>query len=88
MSTKVAINADWGGFMVTPEMRTWLLVKGCDNFYELERHDPILIECIEACKDVGDIVIVEIDEDKYFIIDYDGVETLYTPETCPWILTN
>ena len=83
--TKVAINAEWGNFYITPEMRTWFLARDHTDFYGFERHNPILIECIETCDNVGDIIIVEIDEDRYFIVDYDGIETLYTPETCPWV---
>jgi hypothetical protein len=89
MSRKVAINTDWGGFDYTPEMKTWFLANtlGMDvnNPEALARHSSTLIQCIEACKDVGDIVVVEIDEDRYFIQDYDGRETLYTPSTCPWV---
>lgn len=87
MSTKVAINCDWGGFNFSPEMIIWLASRNMParDASRLERHDPLLIECVEACKDVGDIQIVEIDDDRYFIIDYDGVETVYVPSNLPWI---
>lgn len=90
MITKVAINANWGAFRFTPEMLIWLAARGIDieerQQYELDRHDPLLVECVESCSNVGDIIIVEIDEDRYFIEEYDGMETIYTPGSCPWIL--
>lgn len=88
MSTKVVINANWGGYGFTPEMIVWMASHGIEDrdYYDLDRHDPQLVECVEQCKDVGDLIIVEIDEDRYFIEDYDGMETLYTPDSCPWVM--
>lgn len=90
MITKVAINADWGAFRFTPEMVIWLAARGVDtesySYRGMQRHDPLLVECVESCDDVGDIIIVEIDEDRYFIEEYDGSETIYTPNSCPWVM--
>lgn len=88
MTTKVAINCNWGSFRFTEEMIVWMAARGIVDreYYGLDRHDPLLIECIEDCEDVGDIQVIEIDEDRYFIEDYDGMETVYTPESCPWVM--
>ena len=51
----------------------------------LKRHDPDLVAVVEALgKEVNgtfsELDIEEIDEDKYFIEEYDGRETVVTPD--------
>lgn len=55
----------------------------------LKRHDPDLVAVVEAlCKEVNgtfsELAIAEIDEDKYFIDEYDGRETVVTPADLCW----
>lgn len=55
----------------------------------LERHDPDLVAVVEALgKEVNgtfsELAIAEIDEDKYFIDEYDGRETVVTPDDLCW----
>lgn len=55
----------------------------------LKRHDPDLVAVVEAlCKEVNgtfsELAIAEIDEDKYFIDEYDGRETVVTPADVCW----
>ena len=55
----------------------------------LERHDPDLVAVVEALgKEVNgtfsELAIAEIDEDKYFIDEYDGRETVVTPADLCW----
>lgn len=55
----------------------------------LKRHDPDLVAVVEALgKEVNDnfseLAIAEIDEDKYFIDEYDGMETVVTPADLCW----
>ena len=55
----------------------------------LKRHDPDLVAAVEALgKEVNGtfskLVIAEIDEDKYFIDEYDGRETVVTPADLCW----
>ena len=50
----------------------------------LKRHDPDLVAVVEALgKEASgtfsELAIAEIDEDKYFIDEYDGRETVVTP---------
>ena len=57
--------------------------------YFLERHDPDLIAVVEALgKEVNgsfsDLAIEEIDGDMYDIEEYDGKETVVTPEDICW----
>ena len=55
----------------------------------LKRHDPDLVAVVEALgKEVNgtfsELDIEEIDEDKYFIEEYDGRETVVTPYDICW----
>ena len=55
----------------------------------LKRHDPDLVAVVEAlCKEASgtfsELAIAEIDEDKYFIDEYDGRETVVTPADLSW----
>lgn len=55
----------------------------------LKRHDPDLVAVVEAlCKEVNgtfsELAIAEIYEDKYFIDEYDGRETVVTPADVCW----
>ena len=66
------------------------------NFYVMDavisflnRHDPDLVAVVEALgKEVNgtfsELAIAEIDEDKYFIDEYDGRETVVTPADLCW----
>ena len=54
------------------------------------RHDPRLIKAIEELKEEADgrfseLKIAEIDSDVYIIHEYDGLETVVTPEDIDWI---
>lgn len=55
----------------------------------LKRHDPDLAAVVEALgKEVNgtfsELAIAEIDEDKYFIDEYDGREAVVTPADLCW----
>lgn len=59
------------------------------RFYpEIERHNPILVQCVEELgeKAGSNLSIQEIDCDMYRIDDYDGLESVYTPDTTDWII--
>lgn len=55
----------------------------------LPRHDPVLVAAVEALgKEAGSgLVVEEIGGDKYYMTEFDGKETLYTPEMedIPWV---
>lgn len=94
---KIAYNNCFGGFELSEAAIQWLISHGktrewcnsCEYFYEL-RHDPLLIQCIEelgqkANGQCSQLAIKEIDADRYQIYDYDGSESVMTPNNINWI---
>ena len=60
-----------------------------DGLYS-SRHDPRLVKAIEELGDeangyCAELRIAEIDSDMYIIDNYDGMETVITPEGIDWI---
>lgn len=62
----------------------------CESNYHY-RYDPLLIECIEtlgqekASGDFALLAIKEIEDDFFYIDEYDGSETVVTPNEVGWI---
>ncbi len=75
---KIVINECYGGFGLSDKAKEWLKERGSTVY--LERHDPLLIECIETLGEKANgfcasLKIVEIPEDVHYVIEeYDGVE--------------
>jgi hypothetical protein len=60
--------------------------------HKIPRHMPELVEVVEklgkkANASWSDLVIEEVNSD-YWIIDYDGMEKIYTFDTIPWVKIN
>lgn len=60
------------------------------NYWEVERHDPILVQVVEELGVIADgqcaeLKVVEISGNKYRICEYDGSEWVETPENINWI---
>jgi len=56
-----------------------------------DRHDPMLVEAIEklgdeASGDCASLVRVTIEGDRYIISEYDGRESITTPEDINWVV--
>lgn len=56
------------------------------SFYDISRHDKELVEVVEelgerANGSCADLAIDEISSDMYYIDEYDGSESVITPET-------
>lgn len=92
---KVVFNNAYGGFGLSSEATNWLKKRGLDvgAFWregDVPRHHPLLIECVEtfgsyANDEFSRLEIAEIEGDRYWILEYDGAEMVYTPETIPWV---
>lgn len=57
---------------------------------EIFRHDPILVKVVEELGEkangyCSDLIVVEIDSNKYRVEEYDGREWIETPENQFWI---
>lgn len=91
---KVVYNACYGGFSLSAEARDWLIARkwqfadslpepyrGSVYAYDLPRHDPVLVECVEALGErangrCADLSIATV-ERAYEITEYDGYETVH-----------
>lgn len=91
---KIVRNAEYGGFHLSREAEQWLARRGIYNKYpeieslcNLPRHEPLLVECIETLGPesaseprIAKLEVVIINSPRYYIDDYDGLETIITPE--------
>lgn len=97
---KVVVNRCYGGFGLSDKALTFLEKRGYEvrredwGSYlvnEIERHNKDLIECVEtigekeASGSYADLCIIEIGSNAYSIEEYDGMESLKTPDTYDWI---
>lgn len=102
MTTKIVYNACYGGFSLSLDAVKWLKDKGEPfdekgyedypeyHFNHLERHNPILAECVEALGDLASgscsrLVIATISGTVYRIEECDGYESVVEPNHQEWI---
>ena len=93
MKHKVVINSCYGGYRLSEEAIQWLKNKYGDGVMDdiLERHDPRLVDCVEtlgkkANGEFSRLAVVEIDSNQYRIDEYDGRESIETPDSIAWIV--
>lgn len=89
MRHKIVINTCYGGFGLSDEAIEWLESRGVDDTYELSRHDPLLVECVETLGEKANdqfsrLAVIEIEGNLYQIEEYDGWESVKTPENQEW----
>jgi hypothetical protein len=90
---KVVINTSYGGFGLSKAARLYMVGLGIplDAYtFDIPRHDPRLVQAVEdlglnAYDEFGDLEIQDIEGTKYWIEEYDGLETLHTPQSIPWV---
>lgn len=76
---KVVYNRRFGGFGLSRKAQDWLRARGVENYQELPRHDPRLVQCVEtlgaqANDESSKLAVVE--AGSYWIDDHDGYETV------------
>jgi hypothetical protein len=85
---KVVINSSYGGYGLSQEAKARL--KEEYGKWSIPRHDPILIQVIEelgsdrASGNHAQLKIVEIVGRTYRIEEYDGMESVVTPNIEEW----
>lgn len=93
---KVVINTCFGSFGLSKKAIARLTELGVvydseyDYSYDMKRHDPLLLQVVEelgheAGADYSKLMVEEISSPLYIIREYDGRETLVTPENIGWI---
>jgi hypothetical protein len=75
--TKVVYNPSYGGFCLPMEL--------FDKYYcFVERHNSDLIKSVEKDPEGTGLSIKTVNENKYYIDEYDSAETVLTPQTIHW----
>ena len=92
---EVVINNSWGGFGLAKSDLEYMakigskkaerMLKKTSSVYNYNRSDPYLVQAVKDKKINKYLIIKKIKSDKYFITDYDGIETLHTPENIKWL---
>lgn len=99
MSNKVVINDCWGGFGLSEKALQWLRSHGITDeealsnwdFGNIPRHDPLLIELVETLGEeangrCANLRVVDISPStRYRLNEYDGAESVDTPESIQWV---
>lgn len=95
---KIVYNACHGGFRLSQEAIKFIAErknvepdKISHRFYYANRHDKNLVEAVETLgkhangSKYANLQITKITGDKYWINEYDGGESVETPETIDWV---
>jgi len=95
MANKVVYNACFGGFGLSDAAKErYAELTGADvsNYHrwDFTRHDPALVQVVEELGDAasgfcGNLQIAEIEGSVYRIDEYDGAETVETPDSVEWV---
>lgn len=96
MKNKVVINNCYGGFGLSEkaiQRYNEISDRNIDSWdaLELPRHDPVLVQVVEELGDESNgrnaaLSLEEIPGNRYYITEYDGIETVYCPEDDNWIV--
>lgn len=88
MPHKVVYNGCYGGFSLSDQAKKWLAERGVECVSGLERHDKLLVECVETLGEsasgrYSSLCIKTVD--RYYRIDeYDGREAVIEPSDDAW----
>ncbi len=95
MKIKVVYNDCFGGFGLSREAQSRLENRIGDKppSYQVDRHDPSLVAIVEEMGDkangaYAELKIKEIEGDRYIIEEYDGSESVQTPDDIRWTIVD
>jgi hypothetical protein len=97
---KIVVNRCFGGYSLSEEAERWLLENGNEDTkiavaklgyiaFNCNRHNQDLVKCVEALGEAASgedakLEIRHIEGNQYRIIEYDGYESVETPESIQW----
>lgn len=92
MKKKVVVNYCYGGFGLSQKAEELYRQYSGDTetyAHDIPRHCPHLVRVVEelgkaASGPCANLVVEEIEGNRYLIFEYDGAETLNTPENMDW----
>jgi hypothetical protein len=91
---KVVYNNSYGGFGLSEKAIAMLYELGLLNddveYWSIERHNPHLVKVVEELGDLAsgsfsNLKIAEITSPVYKIDEYDGAESVVTPDKIAWV---
>lgn len=91
---KVVYNGSYGGFSLSEKATDMLYELGALNddvdSWSIERHNPHLVKVVEELGDLAsssfsNLKIAEITSSIYKIDEYDGAESVVTPDRIAWV---
>jgi len=92
MSTKIVINCCFGGFSLSDagEARYRALGGTKEFSRDIPRHDPRLVQTVEELGELAngrcaELEVVEVESNRYRVTEYDGAESVETPDTIGWV---
>lgn len=92
----VVYNATYGGFALSEKALTWLEERAVSREEmgyqgtDMDRHDQLLALCVmtlgsEANGVSASLKVHRLTDEKYWIDEYDGSESVVEPSTMRWI---
>lgn len=97
--TEIVISNCYGGFSINEKVIKRMIELGskkAEDLYKTKyykysyltqanRYDPYLVQAVKDLgTDAGPLVIEVIDGDKFIINEYDGLESIETPDSINW----
>lgn len=88
---KVVYNACFGGFGLSDMAIQYLIDHGLPEDMDIPRHHPVLVNCVEELGKKANgfcsrLKIAKIKGNVYRIDEYDGMESVETPDTYDWVI--
>lgn len=91
LGREISGDPKWGGATIKGDVSEdgWVVERDYGSVYDIPRHDPIIVQVVEQLGEeangiCADLRIAEV-EGAYRIDEYDGNESVETPDAIDWI---